>query len=217
MFIDSNGLYIFKDLDSETAKRLSAISSVSKIKKDDILFYEKEESRYLHFLVSGGLRLYKTTQKGLEVVLHDLYGPTLVAELANFNKTRFPATAKALSECKIVKIDFEMFYNDIISDPGISMFIIKSLLGKLKIVENFIDMEITKSADAKVSIMLLDNLDFFNKSKQSNVAKLLNITPETLSRVLGKLKSQAIIEQNGKHFEVLNKEALQKICDNEWV
>ena len=217
MSITKDDLYIFANLDDGTMEAIRQISHKIELDKEAVLFFEKDKPKYLHILLKGGLRLYKTTPKGQEIVLHDIYAPSLVAEFANFNAVPYPATAKALSKCEVVKIDFGQFYEKFISNPTLSMLIIKSLLEKLKIVEGFIDKEFTKSAEAKVATLLLENLAFFESSKQLNIAKLLNITPETLSRILTRFKNDGLIAANGKKINILDSDTLSRICENEWV
>jgi len=217
MSVTTQDLYIFDNLDENTMLELIKISSKVEYRAKEIVFYEKDKPKFLHILISGVVRIYKTTQKGQEIVLHDIKAPSLIAELANFDNIPFPATCVTLTECEIVKIDFEKFYTNFISNPAMSLFIIKSLLGKLKMVESFIDKEFTRSAEAKVAILLLENSIFFENSKQVNIAKLLNITPETLSRILARFRNDGLVAIENKKVEILDKITLEKICENEFV
>lgn len=57
---------------------------------------------------------------------------------------------------------------------------------------------------------ILDHSELFETLKNTQIASILNLTPETLSRTLGKFKSSGFIEQEEKnHLAIVNKEALE--------
>ena len=57
-------------------------------------------------------------------------------------------------------------------------------------------------------MMLHDDLDMFNSLKRTEISLILNIQPETLSRVLNRLKRDNIIDSKNTKITILNKEAL---------
>ena len=215
--VKESDFLIFKGLDEKPIAKLVGISLKHLYLRDEIVFYEKDAPKYLHLLVSGCVRIYKTTPKGQEIIIHDIYAPALIGELANFENIPFPATAKALFDSEMVKIDFEKFESEVLSDKAAALLIIKSLSGKLKALEGFIDKEFTKTAEAKVAMLIVETPEIFERTKHNSIAKILNITPETLSRTLAKLKSDLLISIDGKKISVINDQALKKIYENDLV
>jgi DNA-binding CsgD family transcriptional regulator len=69
------------------------------------------------------------------------------------------------------------------------------------------------SSEAKVADLILNEIEIFNRVKNNEIASILNITPETLSRILGRLKKENIISINSHIVEVLNIEALHIILE----
>ena len=59
--------------------------------------------------------------------------------------------------------------------------------------------------------MIHNDLEMFNNLKRSEVSNMLNIQPETLSRVLNRLKRNKIIESVNGKISILNPIALEKI------
>lgn len=57
--------------------------------------------------------------------------------------------------------------------------------------------------------MLYNNLERFNKFKRHEVSTMLNIQPETLSRILTKLKQQNIIEFDKTDIIIIDEGQLQ--------
>ena len=62
----------------------------------------------------------------------------------------------------------------------------------------------------KIAKFIYDNEEMFSKLKQHNIASLLNIKPETLSRKLKKFKELGIIENIGSKLKVKNKEKIKE-------
>lgn len=183
----------FKGLNEAELKRLKDISILKKYKKGEFLFIEGEESRWLHLLIKGSIKLYKISPKGKEIFMHQFNGIGLVAELANFENIKFPATAVFLTGGEVLKIDYDKFYAEFLSNPHVSLQIIKSLSQKLKITSELIHQELVLNSEAKVARFLVNNADLFNELKHFKIASILNITPETFSRILAKFKAQNLI------------------------
>lgn len=205
----------FKELDQEELNQLEKISIIKKYKKGEFLFMEGDDSKWLHLLLKGSLKLYKTTPKGKEIFMHQLNAMNFVAELGNFENIKFPASALFVTSGEVLKIDYEKFYKDFLSNPQISVSIIKSLSQKLKIASDVLHQELVLSSEAKVAKFLTDHQDLFNTLKHVKIASILNITPETLSRTLAKFRAQELVDldQNNKIINI-SETKLKNFFDN---
>lgn len=189
----------FSKLTDEQLEKLKKISVIKKFKAKEILFYEGDEPIYLYVLLQGTLKVYKTNHKGQQIFLHQFYPGGLVAELANFENIPYPATAEFMSDSEVLRIDYKALEKDFFKNPEISFEIIKSLIAKHKILIDVIQKEVILTADAKVAKFILENGDLFKTLKNTQVASILNLTPETLSRTLSKFKSSGLIDLDEKH------------------
>ncbi|MEZ7934247.1 MAG: Crp/Fnr family transcriptional regulator [Sulfurospirillum sp.] len=202
----------FSKLTDAQLEKLKKISVIKKYKAKEILFYEGDEPTYLYVLLQGTLKVYKTNHKGQQIFLHQFYPGGLVAELANFENIPYPATAEFMSDSEVLRIDYQALEKDFFKNPEISFEIIKSLIAKHKILIDVIQKEVILTADAKVAKFILENEDLFKKLKNTQVASILNLTPETLSRTLSKFKSSGIIDLDEKHhIRVLNPQKLEEV------
>jgi len=89
------------------------------------------------------------------------------------------------------------------------MFFIKSLTKKIKALESFINYNISSNSTEKIAKFLLDNESILITLKQVKIAQILNITPETFSRKLAKLKKDKIIQNEKGYIKILNHEKLR--------
>jgi len=202
----------FSKLNDEQLEKLKKISVIKKYKAKEILFYEGDEPIYLYVLLQGTLKVYKTNHKGQQIFLHQFYPGGLVAELANFENIPYPATAEFMSDSEVLRIDYKALEHDFFKNPDISFEIIKSLIAKHKILIDVIQKEVILTADAKVAKFILENGELFKTLKNTQVASILNLTPETLSRTLSKFKSSGFIELDDKHhIRVLEPQKLEDV------
>jgi CRP/FNR family transcriptional regulator len=203
---------IFSKLNDEQIEKLKKISVIKKFSAKEILFYEGDAPIYLYVLLQGTLKVYKTNHKGQQIFLHQFYPGGLVAELANFENIPYPATAEFMSESEVLRIDYKALEHDFFKNPDISFEIIKSLIAKHKILIDVIQKEVILTADAKVAKFILENSELFKTLKNTQVASILNLTPETLSRTLSKFKSSGFIELDDKHhIHVLDAQKLEDV------
>jgi CRP/FNR family transcriptional regulator len=190
---------IFSQLDDEQVAKLKKISTVKQYRAGEILFYEGDAPVYLYVLLRGTLKVYKTNHKGQQIFLHQFYPGGLVAELAHFENIPYPATAEFTSDSEVLRIDYKALEKDFFKNPDISFEIIKSLIAKHKILIDVIQKEVILTAEAKVAKFILENEELFQTLKNTQIASILNLTPETLSRTLSKFKSSGWIELDEKH------------------
>jgi CRP/FNR family transcriptional regulator len=64
----------------------------------------------------------------------------------------------------------------------------------------------------KVAFMLANDIERFNAMKKQDIAAMLNIQPETLSRILGKLARKGVIEQDS-NIKVLDMKSLKEFYE----
>ena len=207
--IDAKDIYLFKHLSEDQLKKLQSISFIKDFRRGELLFCEGEEPKYLYILIEGTIRVYKTDFKGNEITLHYFHPINMIAEVANFENFPYPATAEFETDGKVVAIDFDRFKNEFLKDPEVSFNVIKSLAYKIRILNDIIVQNMMMDAVSRVAKFIDEHEDLFKELKHNKIASLLNITPETFSRILKKFKDQGIIQKKGKDIYI-NREKLKK-------
>ncbi len=208
--MDLSKIFLFKGLNEKEIKEIEKFTIVKKLKKNEIVFYEKENPAYLHLLLSGSARVYKVDNKGNELIIHKFTPPSLIAELACFENMPFPASCAMDEDGVILKIEFEPF-KKFIKSGDVCFSIMSSLLKKMKYLDGIIQDNLILDTETKIAKFIYDNDEMFSELKQHSIASLLNIKPETLSRKLKKFKQLGIIENIGSKLIVKNKEKIKEI------
>ncbi len=189
---------MFKSLTELEIEKLLNISIVKKLSRENILFYEGEKPQFFYVLLDGFIKIYKTDLKGNEIVLHLFKKPTFLAEMPSFENIPFPATAISMKdESQFLLIDRESFLTLLHSDFQFSLYLIKSLSQKIRNLEQVINRNLIYDAMTKVCSFIKENPTDVATIKHKDIAILLNMAPETLSRILKKLKNLDIIDKKG--------------------
>jgi CRP/FNR family transcriptional regulator len=201
---------LFSELNDEDLQTLKEITTILDKKKNDILFYQGDNSDFLYILVTGKAKIYRLDSKGNEVILHYFNAPSLLAERANLANIPYPANCALLEDSKIVKIKFTEF-TKLMQKADICFKIMQSLLKKMTSLENIIDNNILLDVETRIAKFIYENEEAFETLKQHSIANLLHIKPETLSRKLKKLKELGIIENKNSKLKIINKEKLKEL------
>ena len=214
--VDIADIPMFSDLDKKFHKELRDSIYIKKYTKQSIVFYEGDESDYLYILLEGTIRLYKTSPKGSEVQIKRMDAPNTIGEYACFENEPFPVTCEFITGGVMGLLHFDKVYK-YLDNKEFSLGLIKSLTSKVMILSSLVHKETILSSEAKVADLMIEKEIIFNRLKNNEIASILNLTPETFSRILSKFKKESIISIKKHKLTILNKEALYIIIETNTV
>ena len=199
---------LFFNIQDDLLKEIASFSTLKTYNKDEIIFYEGEKSNFFYGIVFGQVLMYDTTQKGDIIPKSNLSQGDIFGLIAQIQNRAYCLSAKSQTKSEIIKIDYIKF-KKLISTPPFSDRIIKMLSNQ--IVQEIEFNKLQKfDATKRVIYTLLNFPQKFIKRKKYLLAKELGMSPETLSRVLTRLKNENIICYCEKSIKVLNYEKLKK-------
>lgn len=184
---------IFSHLTPLQRSQIEQIGIVRNYNEGEIIFYEGDESSYFHFLIDGEVSIFKATASTETILIHRFRAPSLIAEVATLKQVPYPASCESLRPSVILKISRDPFLALLQNDPSLSIALIASLTQKISALELSLQRHSAPNALAKVARLIRDDKDAFQRLKGIEIAQLLGITPETLSRMIKKLKAEGII------------------------
>lgn len=210
-------LNFFHLLSSENLNVISNISNITKYSKESILYYENDTYNKLFFLVSGLLKVYKVDKYDNEIFLYHIYENSLISELSVIDSTTIHcfSNAEFLEESVVLEVDYIEFQKQFLSKNILNSELMNEILLKTHQLHCVVNRELVFDATSKVAYMLCDDLKMFNKLKRQEVSFMLHIQPETLSRVLKKLKRAEIIDTEHSNVIIKNSKALKNIYKGE--
>ncbi len=178
---------IFSSLGEDELSALEKISHLHDYKEGESLFTAGEVSSVLMLLIEGVVSVFKHDDKGNEIVIGYFKRYEFLAEAATLRHTPLPSSARFQTDGRLIKIDIKAFENLFIMHPNISYAIIQSLLQKIELLQQNIHFNIASSSIDKILHFYKENPKLSLDLKQYEIASVLGMTPETLSRNIRKL------------------------------
>lgn len=203
----------FKDLSQSDLEKIESYSILRKYPKGSIMMYEGESSTNISFLQSGLARVYKMDKFGNEIFLYHIYKHQLITELSALNENVITCVSNISidEDTIIIDINFNKFRDDFISTNILTTNFLQEVFAKTQKLQCVVNRELVFDSMAKVAHFLSENLEMFNKLKRTEVALLLHLQPETLSRVVKKLQRQELIGMEVKKVFIVDEDGLKNI------
>ena len=199
-------------------RQLDAIRRISTLKHfgpGELLFYEGEESRFFHLLVQGEVSVFKSSGAAETIVVHRFRAPSFIAEVATLKHIPYPASAECTQDSTVMRIEREGFMALLAEDPALSIALVSSLTQKISALEAALQRHSAPNAAAKVARLILDDPHAFERLKGVEIAALLAITPETLSRMLKKFRDASLVNlKKPRGLTITDHEKLKALADN---
>ncbi|MCK4737589.1 MAG: Crp/Fnr family transcriptional regulator [Sulfurimonas sp.] len=210
-----SSLDFFSALDEEQIKLLSSISTLNNYSKDYVVHYEKQQNNSLLFLLNGLAKAYKIDKHNNEIFLHYIYENSLISEISNITNDSLNSFSNVtlLEDSQILTIDYKKFRTNFLNKGILCFEFSNEIILKSQQLQSLINREFVFNSVAKVAMMLHNDLDIFNKLKRAEISLMLHIQPETLSRVLNRLKRDEIIDINHGKVTVLDDKALKSVYE----
>lgn len=205
-----NEFYFFNTLNNSELRELREISTTKKFLKDEILFKKGEDSKYLYMLVKGIVKLYDIDENNKEVVHHSIGGQSFVCEISNYEEVPFRFNCKFEVDSEVTIIDYDSFKKQFLSKNEFSVHFIKNLTKKIRYLESFIHSNISVDVSAKIAKFIYENERVLHDIRQIQIAEILNIREETLSRKIAQFIKEGIIKKEKRVIIILDHEKLLK-------
>jgi CRP/FNR family transcriptional regulator len=184
---------LFDNLTPETVRVLASICRKKRIGKKEILFTEGDFGKAIYYCIDGHIQLYKSDQKGRETVIKVIQPGELFGEVILFERDHYPVTAIALGQCDLIVIPKTEFYS-LLDDMQFRNQFIAVLIKKQRYLVEKIRSLTAINIEERVYYFLKEqfgeNLEIEPKLSKKDVAAAIGTVPETLSRVLLRLKEE---------------------------
>lgn len=216
-------IILFQGVSSDKIQLLAAQATHKKFKTGEMVIGETDPIRSFYVVMSGQLKLYRSSAQGKEQTLQ-LLGPGDPFGLCTaFATDSFPASAMAIVESSVILIPGTLMESIARQEPAILFNIIQILSQRLKDSMALIEALALKELPGRLASFLMHCLA--GKSSEQNVieltisqrelAKILGATPEALSRALRKMANDGFISISGRSVAIIEKKALAELAEGE--
>ncbi len=222
------GIYLFSGVSDSDLEVLAQLAVGKDFSRQATIFWEGKEAQGFYILISGYVKLVKSSPDGKEYILR-LVGPgETFAEAAVFSDAAYPATAMALEDCQTLFFPKGQFLRHLAASPHLARNMLATLSRlNLHLTRQLEDLSL-KEVSARLARYLLERcqekhgrvdkgLAFELPTTKTHLAAYLGTISETLSRTLSRLKSEGVIEVDRGRITVIDAGALQKMArGNKW-
>lgn len=211
-------IYLFSQLGEDGLDRVAAHASLRTLESGETLFSQGEACKHFYYVRSGMVKLYRLSPAGEEKVI-ELIGPRHVfAEAVMFMGSQYPVHAAALETTRLVAFDSSDFADLLRSDVSLCFRLMSAMSMRMHGLVNEIDRLTLHSGTERLIQYLLDQLPEDVPPSpairllvpKQVIASRLGIQPETLSRILAKLRHEKLVEVNDDTILLRDVETLRR-------
>tara|TARA_R110000868_G_scaffold352576_1_gene613820 strand:- start:1556 stop:2248 length:693 start_codon:yes stop_codon:yes gene_type:complete len=196
------------------------LQEAKKYKKGALIFKQGAIPRGVYYIRSGWVKIFKIGADGNEKILRLVTMNQFIGYLSLIKRWNFRSSAIAVTDCEVYFIPKQIFLTLLAKDNNFAALVVEMLADELAESETHIDTLLCKNVQERLTNLLLgleqasdSNADYDDsliRLPKKELAGIINITPETLSRHLMTLEGDGLINNNIKHIELLNRSGLLK-------
>lgn len=201
----------------EALQQLSTEHNTRIFPKKSLLFEEGAQARYLFFIISGKVKIYKTSDYGKELIIRVLEKGEFIGYSALMKNEPFHFSASAIEETEVSMIPQADFQSLIYGNKDVASRLIKMLSDNVQEKEEQLLQLAYYSVRKRVAETLLQlHSKLENDSPgiqmlREDLASMVGTAKESLIRMLSEFKQDGYITINNGAIQVIDVEKLRAI------
>lgn len=215
---------LFLRLSSKSINKIAKISYIEQYKKDECIFSEKDEGDKLYIVISGGVKIFKSSSRERIKTLALLKEGDFFGEMAILDKESRSATAQAIKDTAMLVIDNDSFRMLLKNNSEILFNIIESLCLRLREADRQIQTLTFQNIIGRIATALLDlagkagvkteeGIKINMEITHQELADLVGTAREIITKALSNFKRNGYISIDEHYITILDKEKLKDaIC-----
>ena len=210
---------LFSGLPPDALRSLLADAWVQSFPRNFVLFLKDEPASRCYVVFDGWVKLFRTTESGNETVIGVFTRGDSFAEAAIFDRARYPVSAAAVEESRLLVIRADPFMRRLSENGEYAMKVLASMSRHLRSLVNQVERLTMKSSTERVADFLLRLSPVFAGPvtiqlplDKALIAGRLGMQPETFSRSLAKLRSVGVVSR-GSEVTIPDVMALRRLSE----
>ncbi len=198
--VEKIGCSICGNLDDDLLVKISEIASVITLKAGGLIFDQGELSEAFFVITRGSVKLSKLSEGGKELVIKVAHPPESLGCYSLFGNERYTERAECLDEVVLLEISKKEFISLLGSESQLNFNFLNAIAAWLNTVNSILESLNFSTVEQRTMAFFEGHkekwqIDFLRNLKNNEIAALLNMRPETYSRVLKTLESEGRIER----------------------
>ncbi|MEZ5356860.1 MAG: Crp/Fnr family transcriptional regulator [Bryobacteraceae bacterium] len=189
---------------------VSALLVKKRLQPGARLFLEGERATGVYLLLSGVVKLYRTSPCGREMMLALIHAPASAGETALFDGEPHPASAVAVEECVAGFLSAPDFARLCRRHPAISVSGLRLANAMVRQLMESVERVRFASLRQRLAAELLELPGDAAPVTHQELASRLGTAREVVSRTLSRMRAQGIVEFSGRRIGILDRGALRR-------
>jgi CRP/FNR family cyclic AMP-dependent transcriptional regulator len=209
---------LFSTLTDEEFRSLEHIFILRSYRRNQVIFVEEETGSYMYLVLSGKVKVAKTSSSGRETILAIHKTGDFFGEMSLLDGQTAPATVSAMEDSKIISVSGRDFHRHLMHNEKVLLQIINVLCARLRQVWQTQSLSSSK-ADARIRMGIYELAKRHGvqdargtiidlKITHQELAEMVGTSRETVTRVIAHLREKGIVEVEQRRMIVLNPKAL---------
>ena len=206
---------IFENLDGTSLQTFCDEAQIKKVSKKNLIFSQDDKAGYFYIVKEGGVKIFRETPAGEEIVVDIVGAGDAFGEVAIFNGGQQAYSAESVAKSELISLPIKLLESMLDDNTTLA----KGLIDKLALQQRKHLSELEhhghKSAPQRIGCYLLalcpknhdGEMDVELPYGKTVIAGKLNMKPETFSRSLKALEQDLGIKTAGRviHIPEVNK------------
>lgn len=217
----------YEQLSPDTQQQIQALGTEISVNKGSVLFYEGDVPDHIYLILSGKIRLTKTSAEGKIFFLQTKNKHDLLGELSLFNGLNYHCNAEVIEDSVLLRFKREDVEKFIESNNEFAIHYMKWLTKENTVtLSQFRDLIFCGKEGALYSILIRLSNEYGMKVKNGilinrkvtnqEIGNYIGATRESINRILKRLENKKIISVNTKYITIHDMDYLKNHlnCNN---
>ena len=216
---------IFWDLNENDLGHIADKMVAKHFENGNYIFLEDSDGDQCFFVLEGSVKVTRLSIDGREVILAMLNEGDFFVEMSLLDGESRSANVIALEKTKVLTLDRNDFIAVVNDYPQIAVQLLKELARRLRKSDRQIASLSLSDAEKRIALCIIrfaDEQGVIQNGKvsipktpiQQDIANMAGTSRETVSRALGLLEKEDLIERNGRELIILDYKKFIKEFDS---
>ena len=204
-------LPLFQALTPEQITYVATHTRSKRLPKGEMLFQKGDVAHGFYVIVFGQVKLAFASSSGNEKVVEIIGPKQSFGEAAVFAQRPYPVFAQALADTLLLQIARDAIFELLENDSSFARHMLAGLAMRMhSLIQDVESYSLRSSAQRVIGYLLQHcphdagegSFEMTLPTSKQIIASRLNLTPETLSRILHDLTEAKLIDMHGKHIMI---------------
>jgi len=213
----------FADLEEGELLKIVRVGVRKKYAKGSIILLEQDTGAALFVIISGKVKIVRTSDDGREVILAILGESEFFGEMSLLDGMARSASVVAMSKVELFTIHRQDFLRLLKTVPSVTLALLMEMTMRLRRADaqiKSLSLRDSTGRVANVILQLADSIGVMKKGRveiaelpvQQDIANMAGTSRETISRVVHQLIKQGQVELRGNKLIINDYEKFRTLC-----